>query len=67
MCPLIFLSWTLNVVREILSGENFPKTLVRTQWVLLRDLGDGYGEDNVIDQASKGTRGATQVQATMEV
>ena len=54
-------------VREILLEENLPKTLVRTQGNLLRDLGDGYGGGDEIDQASKATQGATQVQATMKV
>ena len=52
---------------EILPKENLPKTLVRTQGALLRDLGDGYGGNDGIGQASKKTRGATQVQATTEV
>ena len=41
-------------VGEILPEENLPKTLVRTQGALLRDLGDGYGGDDEIGQASKG-------------
>ena len=54
-------------VREILLEENLPKTLVRKQGALLRDLGDDYGGGDEIDQESKETQGATQVQATMEV
>ena len=54
-------------IREILPRQNLLKTLVRTKGALLRDLGDGYGGFDEIDQASKGTQGATQVQVTMEV
>ena len=54
-------------VEEVLLEENLPKTLVRTQGALLRNLGDGYGGGDEINQACKGTRGSTQVQATMEV
>ena len=43
-------------------GKTILKTLGRTLRALLRDLGGAE-----INQASKGTRGSTQLQAIMEV